>query len=172
MRLLLLTYSYFSKGMIESPGTGWRESGLGVAGIQKYMISKTIFVNTTPASPYFVELAIAIASSSVSNGVTHTTGPKISSWKIVISGVTSANTVTGTKYGLAGGVFTKDIKRGLRVAQAIDSGQIYVNSYFSKGMIESPGTGWRESGLGVAGIQKYMISKTIFVDTEDGSVPY
>ena len=77
-----------------------------------------------------------------------------------------------TKYGLAGGVFTKDIKRGLRVAQAIDSGQIYVNSYFSKGMIESPGTGWRESGLGVAGIQKYMISKTIFVDTEDGSVPY
>ena len=77
-----------------------------------------------------------------------------------------------TKYGLAGGVFTKDIKRGLRVALAIDSGQIYVNSYFSKGMIESPGTGWRESGLGVAGIQKYMISKTIFVDTEDGSVPY
>ena len=47
-----------------------------------------------------------------------------------------------------------------------------MNSYFSKGMIESPGTGWRESGLGVAGIQKYMISKTIFVDTEDGSVPY
>ena len=77
-----------------------------------------------------------------------------------------------TKYGLAGGVFTKDIKKGLRVAQAIDGGQIYVNSYFSKGMIESPGTGWRESGLGVAGIQKYMISKTIFVDTEDGSVPY
>lgn len=77
-----------------------------------------------------------------------------------------------TKYGLAGGVFSKDGKRGLRVAQGIHSGQIYVNSYFSKGMIESPGTGWKESGLGVAGIQKYMISKTIFVDTEDGSVPY
>ncbi len=76
-----------------------------------------------------------------------------------------------TDYGLAGGVFTKDMKRGLRVAQKIHGGQIYVNSYFSKGMIEAPGTGWKQSGLGVAGIQKYMISKTIFMDTEDGSVP-
>lgn len=78
----------------------------------------------------------------------------------------------GTKYGLAGGVFTKDMKRGLRVAQAIKGGQIYVNSYFSKGMVESPGTGWKQSGIGVAGIRKYMISKTIFIDTVDGSIPY
>ena len=76
-----------------------------------------------------------------------------------------------TEYGLAGGVFTKDMKRGLRVAQKIKGGQIYVNSYFSKGMIEAQGTGWKQSGLGVAGIQKYMISKTIFIDTETGSVP-
>ncbi len=76
-----------------------------------------------------------------------------------------------TKFGLAGGVFTKDIKRGLRVADKIHGGQIYVNSYFSKGMIESPGTGWKQSGIGVAGIQKYMISKTIFIDTVDGSTP-
>ncbi len=76
-----------------------------------------------------------------------------------------------TEYGLAGGVFTKDMKRGLRVAQKIQGGQIYVNSYFSKAMVESAGTGWKQSGLGVAGIQKYMISKTIFIDTEDGSVP-
>lgn len=78
----------------------------------------------------------------------------------------------GTKYGLAGGVFTKDMKRGLRVAQAIKGGQIYVNSYFSKGMVESPGTGWKQSGLGVAGMKKYMISKTIFIDTKDGDVPF
>ena len=78
----------------------------------------------------------------------------------------------GTKYGLAGGVHSKDIKRAIRVAQQIRSGQIYINSYFSKGMVESPGTGWKQSGLGVAGIQKYMISKTIFVDLQDGSTPY
>lgn len=76
-----------------------------------------------------------------------------------------------TKYGLAGGVFSKDIKRALRVARRIHGGQIYVNNYFSKLMIESPGTGWKESGIGVAGIQKYMISKTVFVDMVDGSNP-
>lgn len=76
-----------------------------------------------------------------------------------------------TEYGLAGGVFSKNIKRALRVAEKIKGGQIYVNTYFSKGMIESPGTGWKQSGIGVAGIQKYMISKTVFVDLIDGSLP-
>lgn len=76
-----------------------------------------------------------------------------------------------TKFGLAGGIFTKDGKRGMRMAKRIKGGQIYVNSYFSKAMVESPGTGWKESGLGVAGIHKYMISKTIFIDTVEGSVP-
>jgi len=76
-----------------------------------------------------------------------------------------------TKYGLAGAVFSSNIKRALRVAEKIKSGQIYVNTYFSKGMIESPGTGWKESGLGIAGICKYMISKTVFVDLIDGSIP-
>ena len=47
-----------------------------------------------------------------------------------------------------------------------------MNSYFSKAMAESPGTGWKQSGIGVAGIKKYMISKTIFLDTKDGSVPF
>lgn len=77
-----------------------------------------------------------------------------------------------TKFGLAGGVFTKDMKKGLRVAQAVKGGQIYVNSYFSQAMVESPGTGWKQSGIGVAGIKKYMISKTIFLNTKDGYVPY
>jgi len=76
-----------------------------------------------------------------------------------------------TKYGLAGAVFSTNIKRALRVAEKIKGGQIYVNTYFSKGMIESPGTGWKESGIGVAGIQKYMISKTVFIDMIDGSIP-
>jgi len=76
-----------------------------------------------------------------------------------------------TKYGLAGSVFSSDVKRALRVAEKIRGGQIYVNTYFSKGMIESPGTGWKESGIGTAGITKYMKSKTVFVDLIDGSIP-
>lgn len=76
-----------------------------------------------------------------------------------------------TIYGLAGGVNTNDIKRALRVVSAVRGGQIYVNTYFSKAMHESPGTGWKQSGLGIAGIHKYMIQKTVFFDTVDGSVP-
>lgn len=76
-----------------------------------------------------------------------------------------------TVYGLAGAVFTHDLKRGLRVADRIKGGQIYVNHYFSKGMIESPGTGWKESGIGIAGMKKYMISKTVFVETIENAVP-
>ena len=73
----------------------------------------------------------------------------------------------GTSYGLAGGVFTEDLRRGIRFANRMKGGQIYVNNYFSKGMVESPGTGWKQSGHGVAGMKKYMISKTVFVETMD-----
>jgi acyl-CoA reductase-like NAD-dependent aldehyde dehydrogenase len=76
-----------------------------------------------------------------------------------------------TDFGLAGGVHSRDIKKALRVARAMHGGQIYVNSYFSTGMIESPGTGWKESGIGVAGFKKYMISKTTFVNLAEGNAP-
>ena len=75
------------------------------------------------------------------------------------------------EYGLAGAVFSNNIKRAHRVAQGIRGGQIYINTYFSKGMIDSPGAGWKKSGLGIAGIHKYMNSKTIFVDLNDVSEP-
>ena len=77
----------------------------------------------------------------------------------------------GTEYGLAGGIFTSNIKRAIRVADKIKSGQLYINTYFSKAMIESPGTGWKESGIGVAGIHKYMISKTVFINLIDNDLP-
>jgi acyl-CoA reductase-like NAD-dependent aldehyde dehydrogenase len=77
-----------------------------------------------------------------------------------------------TVFGLAGSVFTRDIARALRVVEGIRSGQIYVNNYYSKGINESPGAGWKESGLGVvSGILKYMIPKTVFVDMNDKTMP-
>ncbi len=74
-------------------------------------------------------------------------------------------------FGLAGAVFSNNIKRALRVASKINGGQIYVNTYYSKGIVESPGTGWKQSGLGIAGIHKYMRSKTTFVELGDGVEP-
>ena len=54
-------------------------------------------VHRPAASPYTESFAIAIASSSLSNGITASTGPKISSRAIVMSFLTPANTVAWTK---------------------------------------------------------------------------
>ncbi len=78
-----------------------------------------------------------------------------------------------TDFGLAGAVFTRDIGRALRVVEGIRAGQIYINTYFSKAINESPGAGWKESGLGVAtGIYKYMIPKTVFVELGENTMPW
>ncbi|MGB4660154.1 MAG: aldehyde dehydrogenase family protein, partial [Mobilitalea sp.] len=50
-------------------------------------------------------------------------------------------------YGLAGGVFTKDLNKAIRVARGIKSGRIWVNTYnsFPAG---TPFGGYKESGIG------------------------
>jgi acyl-CoA reductase-like NAD-dependent aldehyde dehydrogenase len=69
----------------------------------------------------------------------------------------------GVRYGLAGGLWTRDLDRALRTASRLNAGQICLNSYYSPAMLDSPAEGHKQSGLGGAGLYKYMQEKTVFV---------
>ncbi|MFQ5729045.1 MAG: aldehyde dehydrogenase family protein [Waddliaceae bacterium] len=69
-----------------------------------------------------------------------------------------------TIYGLAGGVWTSDIKRAFRVAKAVKAGYIWVNTY--GGIIpETPYGGFKQSGigreLGGKGLDNYLETKCV-----------
>ena len=53
----------------------------------------------------------------------------------------------GTEYGLAAGVFTKDINRAMRLIKRLDAGSVHVNEYFS-GEMAAPFGGVKKSGIG------------------------
>ncbi|MDE1190968.1 MAG: aldehyde dehydrogenase family protein [Arachidicoccus sp.] len=71
-----------------------------------------------------------------------------------------------TPYGLAAGVWTKDISRGHRIAHAIKSGMVWINSYFDYDPI-SPFGGYKQSGMGrefgEESIDAYTQIKSIFL---------
>ncbi|MEM7008393.1 MAG: aldehyde dehydrogenase family protein [Thermodesulfobacteriota bacterium] len=74
------------------------------------------------------------------------------------------NIANDTVYGLAGGVWTQDLNRALRVAKRINAGYLWVNTY--GGIIpETPYGGFKQSGigkeLGKDGLNMYLESKTV-----------
>jgi aldehyde dehydrogenase (NAD+) len=52
-----------------------------------------------------------------------------------------------TNYGLAAGIWTRDLARAHRVAARLEAGQIYVNEYMAGG-VETPLGGYKMSGYG------------------------
>jgi len=59
-------------------------------------------------------------------------------------GIALAN---GTEYGLAAGVFTRDLDRAHWAATRLKAGQVYVNDWFTGG-VETPFGGYKRSGFG------------------------
>ena len=78
-----------------------------------------------------------------------------------------------TNYGLAGSVFTSNMRKGLRLARGMRAGNITVNCY-GEGDITTPFGGYRESGFGgrdnsIHAHDQYTEIKTIWVDLSDPS---
>lgn len=70
-------------------------------------------------------------------------------------------------YGLAAGVFTRDISTALRLAGRLKAGQIRINNY-NIGGIETPFGGYKLSGMGrekgIEALRYYTQLKTVIVD--------
>ncbi|MDR2426738.1 MAG: aldehyde dehydrogenase family protein [Endomicrobium sp.] len=73
----------------------------------------------------------------------------------------------GTNYGLAAGVFTKDITRALRVIKAVRSGITWINAYHPT-FAQAPWGGFKQSGigreLGTFGLDEYTEAKQININ--------
>jgi betaine-aldehyde dehydrogenase len=75
----------------------------------------------------------------------------------------------GTLYGLSGSLWTRDVARALRVARAVETGVISVNSGWSV-HVEMPFGGVKRSGLGrelgPAALDHYSEWKSVFIAAE------
>lgn len=80
-----------------------------------------------------------------------------------------------TEFGLAGGVFTRDVQRAHRVAEQIDAGIVWINHY-NITPVEMPFGGFKQSGIGKENSRRafehYSRLKTVYVAQGDVEAPY
>jgi acyl-CoA reductase-like NAD-dependent aldehyde dehydrogenase len=75
-----------------------------------------------------------------------------------------------TQFGLAAGVWTRDVKRAHRLARALHSGTVWVNMYRAMAP-QSPFGGYKGSGVGrqngLDSIREYLQTKSVWVELAD-----
>jgi aldehyde dehydrogenase (NAD+) len=75
-----------------------------------------------------------------------------------------------TSYGLAAGIWTRDLARAHRMAAALEAGTVWVNTYRSMSPM-SPRAGFKNSGLGVEHgtevIREYTRLKSVWINTSE-----
>ena len=74
-----------------------------------------------------------------------------------------------SKFGLAAGVWTNDIRLGHRMADELEAGVVWVNTY-RKSSFTMPFGGFKQSGIGVEkgveAIDEYLQTKSVWIETE------
>ncbi|MHA6644709.1 betaine-aldehyde dehydrogenase [Mesorhizobium sp. A623] len=80
-----------------------------------------------------------------------------------------------TEFGLAAGVFTRDLARGHRVVADLQAGTCWINTY-NLTPVEIPFGGVKQSGIGrensLAALTLYSQLKSVYVETGDVASPY
>jgi len=80
-----------------------------------------------------------------------------------------------TEFGLAAGVFTRDLARAHRVIARLEAGTCWINNY-NITPIEMPFGGYKQSGIGRenghAAIEHYSQLKSVYVELGDVDSPY
>ena len=75
-----------------------------------------------------------------------------------------------TEYGLSGSIYTSDLGRGMRVARAVEAGNLSVNSHSSV-RYSTPFGGFKASGigreLGPDALDAFTETKNVFIATEE-----
>lgn len=77
-----------------------------------------------------------------------------------------------TIYGLAAGVWTKDMNRALRMSSSLKAGTVWVNTYRAVSYM-MPFGGMKHSGIGresgMEAIREYLETKSVWISTAEGS---
>uniref|UniRef100_A0A4W6ERH3 10-formyltetrahydrofolate dehydrogenase n=1 Tax=Lates calcarifer TaxID=8187 RepID=A0A4W6ERH3_LATCA len=77
------------------------------------------------------------------------------------------NRANDTEYGLASGVFTRDINKAMYVSERLEAGTVFVNTY-NKTDVASPFGGFKQSGfgkdLGEDALMEYLKTKAVTVE--------
>jgi betaine-aldehyde dehydrogenase len=80
-----------------------------------------------------------------------------------------------TEFGLAAGVFTRDLPRAHRVIAELQAGTCWINAY-NLTPVEIPFGGFKQSGIGrensLAALALYSQLKSVYVETGDVASPY
>ncbi|HSV84677.1 MAG TPA: aldehyde dehydrogenase family protein [Ramlibacter sp.] len=70
-----------------------------------------------------------------------------------------------SRYGLAGGVWSRNLDTAIRVAKGVRTGKMFVNCYNSSGLDDMPHGGYKDSGVGrefgPQGLEEFQQVKTV-----------